>query len=153
MIKDFLEKEKLINRDFYEFYRNHRKKVAKEIDQYNYFVKAVGGILLMVREQAYKREFGVYIENFGHFCFIRGKKAKKNPFEKNPLKKSKKSFIWQHWFIPESEELKDWYYNTEYHINKPNKHTIDLDAVRLFLEVNRYNERLKQESKNIKYII
>ena len=152
-MKDFLEKERLINREFYEFYKTNRKSVAKEIDQYNYFVKAIGGILQLIKKEAYEREFGVYIENFGHFCFIRGKNPKRNPLEKSPLKKSKKIFIWQHWFIPENDKLKDWYYRTESHINKPRKHTIDLDATRLFLEVNRYNERLRQESKNIKYII
>lgn len=151
-MKDFLEKERLINREFYEFYRTNRKSVAKEIDQYNYFVKAVGGILMLIKKEMYDREFGVYIENFGHFCYIKSKTAKKRPLEKSPLKKSKKVYKWMYWFIPEDEALKDWYYNTECTITKPKKHTIDLEAIRLLLEVEKYNRKLSRENKDIKFI-
>jgi hypothetical protein len=50
----------------YDYYRNNRKKVAKEIDQYKLWVKAVNGLLCCLKEMVIENENGVYIEGFGY---------------------------------------------------------------------------------------
>lgn len=150
-VKKFLENEYLVNREFYEYYRNNRNSTAKEIDQYNYFVKAVSGLLRLIKKELAERESGVYIRDFGYFCCVRARTSRKNPIEKSPLKKGKKIFKYYYWFIP-VEKYKDWYLQTDSNINRDKRYKIDLETIHLYLEVSDYNKRLSRENKNIKFI-
>jgi len=149
--KKFLEVTQLISRDFYDYYRENRTEVAKEIDQYKYFAKAISGLLRLIKKESHDREFGVYIEKFGYFCVIKTRKSRKFNFKKSPLEKSKRAHGYLYWFIPE-EKNKDWYLESDKQISLKTKHTVDLEAVRLLLEVNNFNNRLIYEAKDIKYI-
>ena len=99
----------LTGRDVYDFYRQNRKKMAKGIDQYNYFVKAVDGIFMVIKEMMLQSEGGVHIAGLGYFCNL------KNPREfsrkvkvKNSLIKKKKNYYSYHpLFIPDPE-MKMW---------------------------------------------
>jgi len=50
----------------YDYYRANRKKVAKEIDQYKLWVKAINGMLIELKQMVIECENGVYIEGFGY---------------------------------------------------------------------------------------
>lgn len=75
----FRNPKQLITRECYEYYKENRKKVAKAIDQYNYFVKALNGIMTIARRMATESEGGLYIEGFGYFCHV---KIKTRPLRK-----------------------------------------------------------------------
>jgi len=62
--------KEIVNRDAYDYYRKNRKKVAKGIDQYNYFVKAINGIFETAKKMLIESKGGIYIEGFGYFCNI-----------------------------------------------------------------------------------
>lgn len=66
-MKVISESKEIIGREMYDFYRQKRRKVAKEIDQYKLWVKAVHGILRTLKEMVVENENGVYLEGFGYF--------------------------------------------------------------------------------------
>lgn len=66
-MKVISESKEIIGREMYDFYRQKRRKVAKEIDQYKLWVKAVHGILRVLKEMVVENENGVYLEGFGYF--------------------------------------------------------------------------------------
>lgn len=107
---NFIKEEKLINREFYDFYRANRKKISKSIDQYNYFVKAINGILEIVYNNILENENGVYLEGLGYFCFLtRGKRRKKRKsvFDKKVINDVKYLY-----FYPEEQNKKIYLYPT-----------------------------------------
>ena len=61
--KDYLED--LINREFYEFYKKSRRKPSKVIDQYNYFEKAIHGMLHEIRVMMGETEQGIHLKGLG----------------------------------------------------------------------------------------
>ena len=151
--KYFLETEELMSREFYEFYKKERKKVALAIDQYNYFVKAVNGLLLMIIRTAVYTKGGVHIKGLGYFCHVRTKRKRRDPIEKNPLIKFKKKYRYKLHFIPD-EDLKEWYLDFNHNFYKQlDNYIVDLNTINLFYEIDRYNRRLEQESKEMKYFI
>ncbi len=151
--KYFLEIETLMSRDFYDFYRKERNHMALAIDQYNYFVKAVNGILLTIIKTAVHTRGGVHIKGMGYFCHVRTKIKRKNPREKNPLKKVQKKYSYVLHFIPD-KDLKEWYIDFNHNFYKQlDNYVVDMDIINLYYEVDRYNRRLEQESKEMKYFI
>lgn len=57
--------ENINTREFYEFYKKHRRKPSKKIDQYNYFKKAINGLLMEVRRCLDGTEHGVHLKGLG----------------------------------------------------------------------------------------
>jgi hypothetical protein len=57
--------EQLINREFYEFYKKSRRKPSKVIDQYNYFEKAIGGLIREIRMMMTETEHGIHLKGLG----------------------------------------------------------------------------------------
>ena len=98
----------LLDREFYDFYREHRKYKSKGIDQYNYFVKCVNGIFETIYSTLKETDGGVYIYNFGYFHFIKSRKKRRKKKETNILKKYKKEYYYRLWFTPD-KGLTDWY--------------------------------------------
>lgn len=66
-MKELNTSKELINREMYDYYRQNRKKVAKGIDQYKLWVKAMNGMLACLKHLICENENGVYIEGFGYF--------------------------------------------------------------------------------------
>ena len=63
--KEYLEN--INTREFYEFYRKVRRKPSKKIDQYNYFKKAIGGMLEELKKLIEEAEHGVCLKGLGVF--------------------------------------------------------------------------------------
>lgn len=105
----------LISREFYEFYKTKRKNVAREIDQYKLFVKAVSGILITMREMMDESEGGLYIEGLGYFCHTKSKNKIKSKGSSFFLRLKKKYYykltyfpedFWDNWYLKFSNSVK-----------------------------------------------
>ncbi len=57
--------EDLINREFYDFYRKSRRKPSKVIDQYNYFEKAIHGMIQELRIMLSETDSGLHLKGLG----------------------------------------------------------------------------------------
>lgn len=57
--------EDINTREFYEFYKKVRRKPSKKIDQYNYFKKAINGMLMEIRDCLEETEHGVHLRGLG----------------------------------------------------------------------------------------
>ncbi len=149
-LRNFSDYHKLLNREFYDYYKENRTHQALAIDQYKYFVKAIGGLIITIKKLIQEKEGGVYIEGFGYFCIVKAKKRRINPSEKSPLKKKAKKDSFKIWFIPE-EDYSKWYL-MNFDVVKSNKHRVELEAIKLHLELTEYNRKLKRENNDIKYM-
>jgi hypothetical protein len=79
-------REQLVTRELYDHYRKTRRKVAKEIDQYKLFEKAVKGLLSQIHRMVEEAPGGLYLKDFG-YIYVTTKTIRKK--EKNGiLKKS-----------------------------------------------------------------
>ena len=61
--KEYLDN--INTRDFYEFYRRERRKPSPKIDQYNYFVKAIHGMIIELQKMMNETEHGVHLRGLG----------------------------------------------------------------------------------------
>lgn len=59
--------EDLMSREFYQFYRRTRRKPSKVIDQYNYFEKAINGMVEELRRMLSETDTGVHLKGLGVF--------------------------------------------------------------------------------------
>jgi cobalamin biosynthesis Co2+ chelatase CbiK len=57
--------EDILNREFYAFYRKTRRGYSKKIKQYNYFHKAIGGMMIELRRLMEEAEDGVHLRGLG----------------------------------------------------------------------------------------
>lgn len=57
--------ELLMSREFYHFYKKTRRKPSKVIDQYNYFEKAINGMIQELRKMLSETETGVHLKGLG----------------------------------------------------------------------------------------
>ena len=149
----FLEEEKLICREFYDFYRKHRRKVAKGIDQYKLFEKAIAGLTTAIRNTAEQTEGGVDIKGFAYFCHIKDENKRVNPTEKSFFKRRIKKYYYHYWFFPE-EWLKGWY--IELNNNVPDyykrEHKLQFEAIQSHYDAVRFNKQVNKFSRNnLKY--
>lgn len=122
----------------YEFYRKNRRKVAKGIDQYMLWKKAISGLLIAIKELVEERENGVYIKDFGYLCLEKaGTRRKKiSPIKKQILQKYILSFMF------DNPKLKKRY---KYRSGK-----VDIVAQREHIpkyEAIIYNEQTKKQFK------
>lgn len=67
-IDDFIS---LKDKEFYEYYKKNRKKVSKGIERYTDWSRAVGRILVSIRNLLIESEGGVYVENLGYFAVFK----------------------------------------------------------------------------------
>lgn len=93
----FLDYKDISSREAYDFYKKNRKTISKTIDQYNYFRKAVEGIIITLTELFLENEQGVCIKDLGYFCMIRTKNKKriKNPSSTSILKKYTRRYVYK----------------------------------------------------------
>jgi|SRR6187402_1953186 len=148
----FTEVHELVDREFYDFYREHRTHQALAIDQYNYFEKAVGGILKSLKKVTVETNGGVHIKGLGYFCHIKTKNRRKAPAEKNPLKKNIKKHNHYFWFYPD-EDLKGWYLEpTLIYYPKLKQYYVIPESVEMKYSFESYNKIISREAKDIKFI-
>ena len=74
---EVIDKKNLVDREMYDYYRANRRKVAKGIDQYKLWVKAVHGLMIVLKELVAENENGVYLEGFGYLHIDSSKKMTK----------------------------------------------------------------------------
>ena len=149
-VKEYLELGELVDREFYDFYRKNRRKVAKGINQYNLFEKVADGLLRELKKLTILSEGGVHLKYFGYFCYIKYKNKYNNRFEKNPLKKFKKQNTFHIWFYPE-EELRDWYLDSSNNtcLNKKlNNYHFALDAIKTKYELEEFHSKIVNTDNN-----
>jgi len=103
--KQFLRYKVITDREAYDFYRNYRYNVCKGIDQYNYYVKALNGIFILLKKMLAESEGGVYIEGLGYFCMVKGNPRRKR--RKSLLMKNIKYDFYFPYFFPDLE-FKHW---------------------------------------------
>lgn len=65
MAKKLQYLENIMGREFYDFYKKTRRKPSKTIDQYNYFEKAVNGMIQEFRAMLAETEHGVHLKGLG----------------------------------------------------------------------------------------
>ena len=56
-----------MSKEFYEFYKKTRRTPSKVIDQYNYFEKAINGMVQELRVMLSETEHGVHLKGLGVF--------------------------------------------------------------------------------------
>lgn len=151
----FLYKEDLMCREFYEYYRTHRKKVVEPIDQYKLFVKAVGGLMMTLKKQIRETEGGVYIKGLGYFCHVKNTEKRRKAVGKAEKERSyfdriKKVDTYSYWFFPDTA-FKDWYIFGESPTKKDaeKKYKIHFDGIQSYYDAkylagNLYNFHGKQ---------
>lgn len=61
--KEYLED--IMGREFYEFYKKSRRKPSKIIDQYNYFEKAINGMIQELRVMLGETDTGIHLKGLG----------------------------------------------------------------------------------------
>lgn len=96
----FLTFRSLVDREVYEYYRENRRRQSKTIDQYNYFIKAVEGLFIVISRMIAESEAGVYIEGFGYFCCIKNIRKTK---PKSLTLRSKYKISYTPFFFPDKE--------------------------------------------------
>ena len=150
---NFLEIHELMDREFYEFYKQNRSHQALAIDQYNYFEKAIGGLCNIIKKNSVSCSGGVHIRNFGYFCHIRSKNKRKPTHEKNPLKKHIKKYRHYLWFHPE-EDLKGWYLEPSFMkwYKKLDAYYVTPESAHMNYEMRDYNTKISREAKDVKFI-
>lgn len=137
----------ILNRDFYELYKNTRRKPSKVIDQYNYFIKAVNGLLLTLKHLILENKNGVYISGLGYFCIEEKRKIRAR--KRGSLFKSDK-FSRRLLFIPDSN-FEKWYITTEHDLKKQaNISKIKYEANIELMESVKYQEMSIIKEHNLK---
>lgn len=143
----------LINREFYNLYRERRRSVAREIDQYKLFVKAVNGLLLTMRDIIEQSEGGLYIQGLGYFCHEKSKKKIKGRGNTPFLKRVKKEYKYHLTFFPD-KKLEGWYvkYNVDnFKKSKKEKYYIHFDLIESYYEARKFSTSLKNTGAIAKY--
>lgn len=154
MLQDskFLYKEDLICRDFYNYYKENRKKSVEPIDQYKLFVKAVNGLMELLRRQILETEGGVYINGFGYFCYV--KNAEKRRRVGNNLsffQRMKKVDKYTYWFFPDNN-FKDWYIEADAMKPKLDNYKLHFDGIKSYYDAKLLADNLrKYHGKQIKF--
>ena len=141
----------VINRDSYNLYKQKRRKVAKEIDQYKLFEKAISGILSCLMQMIRESENGVYIKGLGYFFHNKSDKKVKGKKE-TFFKRIKKRYIYQADFYPD-DSLEGWYV-TYANKNYPKKeYSVYFDIVESMMQLDTINNTIKRSPRNIKYLL
>lgn len=99
----FLDYKDLSSREAYEYYKQNRKQVSNTIDQYNYFKKAVEGLIRVITEKLIENKNGVCIRDLGYFCMVSTIEEKKtrNPNAKSLLHKYSKRYLYKPIMFPD----------------------------------------------------
>ncbi len=140
------------NRDSYDLYRKKRRKVAKEIDQYKLYVKAVNGLLSCLLEMVKEAESGVYIKGLGYFFHNKSDKLKKG-IHGSFFTRMKKRYTYSMDFYPDNE-LSDWYITFTSDVNyKKKEYTVYFDTVDSISELDTVNNKIKRLPKIAKHLL
>jgi hypothetical protein len=159
MLKTFINETSLLDREVYDFYRDNRRHVAKGINDYNLFKKAVGGLLTVIKEMMIEGEGGVHIDGIGYFCFLKNtKKVRRRGRIKSLIKKYKKVYTYTPYFFPDIE-LEGWTFSDTFDMKTLDKdrfrddYKIHLDLCQSLRVNNHYNKRVDDsKDENLNYI-
>jgi hypothetical protein len=143
----------LLDREFYDFYRQNRKKPVVAINQYNYFVKAINGISKTLRDMVNATNGGVDIRGFGYFSNVRSRRKRKNMFETNPMKKHLRHYHFGLFFYPE-EPYRCWdlKMTEEQPPNKLKEYRFTPESALVKYELEDYSRTLSRATKDVKFI-
>lgn len=156
MAKEFLEYADITSEEAYEWYKEKRRVPSETINQFNYYQKAVRGMMSSIRTLMEESEGGVYIEGFGYFFKLKTKEYMfKDSLDNRILHQYKKACRYDNSFHPDPE-FKDWTmdrtikkHTTEREI--PERYKIHFD-IREAHRVAKQYERSRQENFTPKYI-
>jgi len=155
--KEFLQYTDLESRESYEWYRKKRKRTSNNATrQYNTYIKAVKGLLTVIRDLLEQSEGGVYIEGWGYFFKLKVREfVRRNTFEERLLHQHKKVTYYESTFHPDPE-FEGWTMDRTFERyikdNLPEKYKIHFD-IREAHRIAKQFERTRQENKFIpKYI-
>lgn len=143
----------IANRDFYNLYKEKRRKTAREIDQYKLFVKAVNGLILTMKDIIEESEGGLYIQGIGYFCHKKSKTKQKLRGVATFFKKQKRKYKYTLTFFPD-KQLTDWYitYNpTLYVRDKRDRYYIHFSLIESYYKAKRFADNLKEAGATITY--
>ena len=59
----------IVDREMYDYYRQHRRGVAKGLNQFMLWEKAIGGLMTVMKNTLVEKEEGIYIKGFGYFYY------------------------------------------------------------------------------------
>jgi len=160
--KSFIKELDLSDRIVYDYYREHRHKCVKGLNQYDLFKKAVDGIFCLISQMIVDSEGGVYIEGLGYFCNIKKeKKAKIMNRTLSRIQKAKKIDKYKPHFFPD-KELEDWTMERMFSFrltaniqrnNKPRKLHFDIcESVRIAEEYARKKGNHRKGRGEFKFI-
>lgn len=143
----------LLDREFYEFYKQNRKSPVVAINQYNYFVKAINGISLTLRDMVNESNGGVDIRGFGYFSNVRSRGRRRNYFETNPMKKHLKYYKFGLYFYPE-EPYRCWKLKMaeSQPPNKLSEYKFTPESALVKYELEDYSRTLSRATKDVKFI-
>ena len=143
---------KINSREAYDLYRTRRRSVAKEIDQYKLFVKAVNGMISYLFTLVKEAESGVYIKGIGYFFHNKSKnkvRGKNEPL----MKRIKRRYIYYVDFYPDPG-LEDFYFDFTYDCNYPKKeYSVYFNVIESVLELESYNNKVNTLPNKIKKLL
>jgi len=148
--KRIIKAEKLICREFYEYYREHRTKVCKGINDYNLFKKAVSGLLSVIRRKASEVEGGVHIKKLGYFRYVQSKNERKKRKKTKSFFEKTVKYKNYFFYISLDEKFDGWQYSPKLmcDMHKKNiEYKNHIKAIRSFYEMETISVRI---SKNLK---
>ena len=128
----FIRVEELINREFYEYYKEHRTENSPAINQYNYFVKAIKGIIRIINAKIKTDDEGVYLKGLGYFCFLEGKERQKK--RRSVFDKKKRYNLPYLYFYPE-DSLKDIYIYSTQRTSEDIEYKPNILAVKMYHDI------------------
>lgn len=99
---NFINYCKLTDREVYDFYRENRARVAKGINDFNLFKKAVSGLFNLVRNIMKDSKGGIYIDGLGYFCHvITLNKYKFFRRDKSIIIRNRRHYVYKPYFFPD----------------------------------------------------
>jgi hypothetical protein len=143
----------LINRDFYNLYRERRRTTAREIDQYKLFEKAVNGLLITMRNIIEESEGGLYIQGIGYFCHKKSDTKSKATGSVSFFKRQNKKYKYSLTFFPD-KQLKDWHITYNKVVSKKekrDKYYIHFDLIESYYNAKIFANNLKDAGAIITY--
>jgi len=145
------QEKKLTDRDVYEYYKKNRKKTAPGINQYNLFVKAVGGLLNTLKHLYLSSDTGVYLNRFGYICVIMNPKLTRNRASQynHELKSLKKRHSYHMYFLPD-DEFKYWQMNRMFPRKTNEQFIKNVNMGKKYQLMLSYIEQIKNAKKESK---
>lgn len=150
-----LEVEELVCREFYEYYKENRTKVAQGINDFNLFKKAIGGLLTTINKLAVKTEGGLYLQGIGYFAHVLSTYETASAlYSKSFFKRLERDKFYFMWFFPD-KRFKGWFLErrgTKLNQKKLDNYNIHFEAIKAYYESKAYSAKVEStHNKRYKY--